>query len=229
MAKPGVDPLDSPRGLGRRVIARMGIRLHGNRVAACLLAACVSATTAWAQALPPSGLAATGDAGNMEPAPAVIPVAIEITEQLDSSQQHRGDTFALRLAQAVVLPDGTVLASGTPGRGEVVHADRARTGGKPGELILAARYLDTPQGPLRLRALRLTGTGKDRSATAIGATIALASAAPAGALLGIFIRGGQMVVPAGSIGAAKLEIPPRMREPTNPVPPNTPPNQETPQ
>lgn len=135
-----------------------------------------------------------------------IVVQIEVLEQLDSSKQKRGDTFSLQLAQAVTLPDGTVLPAGTPGRGEVVHADKAGIGGKPGELILAARTLETPRGTHRLRALQLIGTGKDRGiAAALGASIAGAAAGPGGALLGMVIRGGQVIVPAGTHGVAKLE------------------------
>ena len=145
-------------------------------------------------------------------APAAVPqsaptlmVAIELAESLDSSRHQRGDTFALRLLQSVTLPDGTVLPAGLTGRGEVVHADKARSGGKPGELILAARTLDTAQGSYRLRALRLTGTGKDHSGTAVGMSIAGAAATPGAAFLALFIRGGQMVIPAGTHGTAKLE------------------------
>lgn len=164
--------------------------------AACLLLACL---------LP---AAASAQTAQTVPAASPLLVRIEILEPLSSLEQKRGDTFALQLAEAVTLPDGTVLPAGTRGRGEVVHAEKARTGGKPGELILAARFLEAPQGRFRLRALRLTGTGKDRSNTALGMALAAEAALPGAALLALFIHGGQFIVPPGTQGIAKLEATP---------------------
>ena len=127
-----------------------------------------------------------------------------------------------------MLPNGTLLPAGTPGHGEVIHADKARSGGKPGELILAARALDTAQGSYRLRALRLTGTGENRSSIAVGMSLAGAAATPGAAFLALFIRGGQMVIPAGTRGVAKLE--PLLQASAQATPPVTtspmPPNEE---
>ena len=186
----------------------MGIRARiQRRLLACLLAVAgvgnaIATAPMPAQAPPRSQTDATAAASSTAPA---LTVAIELAEPLDSSRHKRGDTFALRLLQPVTLPDGTVLPAGLPGRGEVVHADKARSGGKPGELILAARTLDTAQGSYHLRALRLTGTGEDHSGTAVGMSIAAAAATPGAAFLALFIRGGQMVIPAGTRGIAKLD------------------------
>lgn len=141
------------------------------------------------------------------PVPSLL-VHVETLEPLSSLDRKRGDTFALRLLEAVTLPDGSILPTGTGGRGEVVHAEKARAGGKPGELILAARYLDTPQGRFRLRALRLTGVGKDQSHPALGAAIAAEAALPGAGLLAFFIHGGQFIAPAGTQGIAKLDAMP---------------------
>ena len=59
-----------------------------------------------------------------------------------------------------------MVPAGTPGVGEVVHAERARFGGKAGELILAARYLDFQGTRIPLRTLRFGAQqGRDNSGT----------------------------------------------------------------
>jgi hypothetical protein len=183
---------------------------------AWLLLGCVPPATAAAQTGQPAS-----------PAPSLL-VRVETVEPLSSLGSKRGDTFALRLLEAVALPDGSILPAGTGGRGEVVHAERAHAGGKPGELILAARFLETPQGRFRLRALRLTGVGKDQAYPALGMAIAAEAALPGASLLAFFIRGGQFVAPAGTQGIAKLDATPLPA----PVPPPADiglhPNEETP-
>lgn len=182
--------------------------------ATCLSLACLLPAAAWAQAVQAVSAASP------------LPVRIEILESLSSSERKRGDVFALQLAEAVTLPDGSILPAGTHGQGEVVHAEKARTGGKPGELILAARFLDAPQGKFRLRALRLTGVGKDRSNAALGMALAAEAALPGAALLALFIHGGQFVVPPGTQGIAKLEAVPLPTVPSQPADPGVPSNEE---
>lgn len=160
----------------------------------------------------PAGAGSTGTdpAGTATVPPAAVAkapllVRIEILDRLSSADRKRGDTFALRLAEDVTLPDGSILPAGTPGGGEVVHAAKSGIGGKPGELILAARFLDGSQGRFRLRALRLAGVGKDRGNAALGIATAAEVAVPGAALLSLFIHGGQFVVPPGAQAVAKLE------------------------
>lgn len=143
------------------------------------------------------------------PAPAAatpVAVRIEILEEISSARNKRGDTFALQLAEDVTLPDGRVLPAGTHGQGEVIHADKSGVGGKPGELILAARFLEAPEGRMRLHALRLSGVGKAHSGAAVGASVAAEAIVPGAGLLALFIHGGQYVIPAGTQGAAKLDV-----------------------
>lgn len=183
--------------------------------AACLLLACLWPAAACAQTAP--AVAATSP----------LLVHIEILEALSSLAQKRGDTFSLQLAEAVTLPDGNVLPAGTRGQGEVVHAEPARTGGKPGELILAARFLDTAQGRFRLHGLRLTGAGKDHSHAALGVALAAEAALPGAALLALFIHGGQFRVPPGTQAIAKLDaVPLPATRSLQPATPGTPTNEE---
>jgi hypothetical protein len=133
--------------------------------------------------------------------PALTPVRIELLATMNSNLSQIGSHFAIRLAAPIDLPGGMQIPAGAIGSGDVVHAAKSGFGGKPGELILAARYLDY-QGvriPLRSLNFNITGTsmrGKDRTDTSVAVVIVASWA-------GIFISGGQVNVPAGTIAIAK--------------------------
>ena len=130
--------------------------------------------------------------------PAGTPIEIEIRDALGSAQSQRGDKFAFVLHTPIVVGERIVIPAGTPGVGEVVHAERARGGGKPGELILAARYIDLEGRHIALRGMKLGVTGVDKSGKAIGlATIPIVG-------LFTYVRGGETVVPQGALAGAKL-------------------------
>lgn len=119
-------------------------------------------------------------------------VELEIAEPLSTKTAQRGQRFKLRLASAVRIGDAVALPAGIEGVGEVVHADRARAAGKPGELLLAARTLNGPNGEIKLRGFKFGGSGENRTTAAFWIP------------LGFFVRGGQVEVPAGARAHAKL-------------------------
>lgn len=124
-------------------------------------------------------------------------VTIEILEPLSSALVKRGDKFRLRLAETVLVEGKPVLASGIEGVGEIVHAEKSRSGGKAGELLIAARYLETPGTPIPLRALKLGGKGKDNTNAALATSFALGP-------LALFVHGREIVIPAGTLAQAKI-------------------------
>ena len=130
--------------------------------------------------------------------PAGTPIEIEIRDAVDSAKSQRGDKFAIAVHAPVYVGQQLVIPAGTPGVGEVVHADRARGGGKPGELILAARFLDLDGRRIPLRGMKLGTTGVDKFGKAMG----LASIPVVG--LFTYVRGGETFVPQGALAAAKL-------------------------
>ena len=179
----------------------------------CLLAAIIAASPAWgAQSETPPALenlqetpslaaktdtSPAPDTGDCGCVPAGTPIELEIDQLLNSATQSRGDRFAIKL-HAPVIRDGIVLVpAGTLGVGEVIHADRSRGGGKPGELLIAARYLDFEGAQIPLRGLKLGGQGKDNSKIALGTAIAIGPFAH-------FIRGREIEIPAGTVVSAKL-------------------------
>lgn len=124
-------------------------------------------------------------------------VTLEILEPLSSALVKRGDKFRLRLAEPVLAEGKPVLVPGVEGVGEIVHAEKSRSGGKAGELLIAARYLETPGTQVPLRALRLGGKGKDNTNAAMATSFALGP-------LALFVRGREIVIPAGTLAQAKI-------------------------
>jgi hypothetical protein len=129
----------------------------------------------------------------------LTPLALTIKEPLDSDKARIGQSFALRLAEPVTLAEGFTIPAGVEGVGEVIHAAKSRAMGKPGELVLAARYLDWNGTRIPLRSFRF---GKQRGqdnvtkAAVVGAVVSV--------WISTFITGGEVRVPAGADAWAKV-------------------------
>lgn len=148
----------------------------------------------------PSAVAAAnipvaGDAPRRIAAGSVL--VLETLEPLNSSKLKRGDKFALRLADALTVDGVELLAAGTPGVGEVIHAEAAHGGGTPGELLVAARYLETGGQRIPLRAFRVGVVGKDNTNLALGVALAVGPFAH-------FVRGREIEIPAHTRGEARV-------------------------
>jgi hypothetical protein len=126
-------------------------------------------------------------------------VDLEVADLLSSATQHRGDKFALRVAAPVVVDGVVVIPAGTTGTGEIVHADPAHGGGKPGELILAARTLDLDGQIIPLRGFKLghATTGVDATQKSLAASMAIGAFA-------LFIHGHEIEIPPHTHGVAKI-------------------------
>lgn len=167
-----------------------------------LLASLLLATPAHAQDAAP----APQDATRAAPAPiatccrvpAGTPVQLQVLDTVNSRTAARGDRVRIRLAAPVAVGDAVVLPAGLDGEAEVIHAERSRGGGKPGELLLAARFLALPGGErVTLKAMTLGGSGKDNGAGAMGVAIV---AGP----FGMLVRGGELEIAPGTAAQAKL-------------------------
>ncbi|MFD0740021.1 hypothetical protein ACFQZQ_12120 [Lysobacter koreensis] len=146
-------------------------------------------------------------------------VELEITEPVSSSRHKRGDRFGLRLHAPLTLAGATAIPAGVIGVGEIVHAAAARGGGKPGELLLAARHLEHGSVQWPLRGLKLGSSGKDSTAAALGAALVIGPFAH-------FIRGHEIEIPAGTRVNAKLAQDVVLPATAAPNPPITVTNQE---
>lgn len=129
--------------------------------------------------------------------PADTPVWLETVQPLSSAALKRGDAFALRVAEPVVVDGVVVVPAGAACHGEVIHADRSRGGGKPGELLLAARYIEHGGRRIPLRGFRLSGAGREKTGAALGAALVVGPFA-------MFVRGGQIEIPVGARAQARF-------------------------
>lgn len=121
---------------------------------------------------------------------------LALAETLNSARTQRGERFRLTLVEPLITSDGS-LPAGTAGVGEVVHAEPSRGGGKPGEILLAARYLEYRGEQIRLRGFKLGGSGQDRSRAAIGTAVVAGPFA-------YFLKGREIELPAGTRARARL-------------------------
>lgn len=196
---------------------------RSTRMLVCAFCALFAPIGAYAQTSMPQETAAHSAAAETLAAPTTPTVAsgccvladgtvveLEIAEPLSTKTAQRGQRFKLRLASSVRIGDAVALPAGIEGVGEVVHADRARAAGKPGELLLAARTLNGPNGEIKLRGFKFGGSGENRTTAAFWIP------------LGFFVRGGQVEVPAGARAHAKLAgaytVPPTASAPSEPAP-----------
>jgi hypothetical protein len=124
-------------------------------------------------------------------------VRLEILDTLNSAQRRRGDKFRLRVAAPILVNGVEVVAAGTSGVGEIVHAAAARGGGAPGELLIAARFLELGAISIPLRGLKFGVTGGNNSGMALGVSFAAGPFA-------MFIRGREIEIPAGTLVQAKV-------------------------
>jgi hypothetical protein len=131
---------------------------------------------------------------------AMTPVAIAIVEPLNSKTSIIGQFFDIRLVKPIMIDGQIIVPSGTMGKGEVIHAAKARAAGKAGELIIAARYLDYQGTRLPLRSLKYDADTTGRNNVGTAAAVGIAVATP----LILIITGGQVDIPAGMPAIAKL-------------------------
>ncbi|HEX9954595.1 MAG TPA: hypothetical protein VGB48_05180 [Allosphingosinicella sp.] len=136
---------------------------------------------------------------------ALTPIEIEIGEDLSSKSSKARDSFKFTLAEPLMRGEQMLAPAGTPGVGEVVHAAKAGIGGKGGELILAARYLEIGDTKVPLRSLKYgRSQGKDSSGTVGIASSVAAAVVPVASVVGFMISGGEVRIPQGTRATAKV-------------------------
>lgn len=173
----------------------MGVILGAAYVAAALLAVVVGhpLQDAAAPASPPLAVPVVPDSNgaSLLRVPATTIVDIEIMEPLSSKTATIDATFPIRLVMPVMVDGRELIPAGTTGVGQVVHAARSGGGGRAGELLLAARYLDLNGVRVPLRRFRLGGSGAQKTDEAFAAGMVVAF----GQLL---VRGKEIEFPAGT-------------------------------
>ena len=71
-----------------------------------------------------------------------LPVTLAVTQEVNSSTHHAGDTFPLTVLNDVRIGDTIVIPRGTPALGEVTWRTGKGAFGKSGKLEFSLRYID---------------------------------------------------------------------------------------
>src|SRR5262249_11643411 len=101
------------------------------------------------------------------------PVDIEIVDALNSKTSKIDDLFRIKLVNAIMVDGRPAVPAGTEGVGQVVHAAKARLGGRAGELIVTARYLEMNGVRIPLRRFRVGSTGQQRGDEAFAVSLVI--------------------------------------------------------
>ncbi len=165
-----------------------------------LIAVAVLATAgpAWAQSTEPAP-APTADQISTVRIPAGTIVEVELAEPLSSRTSEQEQLFALRLAAPIIIDGREVVPAGAAGGGEVIDAARSAFGGRQGRLIISGRYIEIGGQRARIRGMQITAAGDHRANTALAVSMI-----PYAGIAGIFIQGGEVEIPAGARGTARL-------------------------
>ena len=132
--------------------------------------------------------------------PAKTPVLLSFTNLVSSKTGVNGTPLQFTLAEDLILNSQIIIPRGTLATGEIIHAQKSSFGGKPGELILAARYLEFKGKQIKLRSLKpIAGpyVGKNYKNTSYG----VAMLSP---IAGVFITGSEITIPEGTLALAMI-------------------------
>ncbi len=155
-------------------------------------------------AIPSAAQAGAHTAGVRLRLPALTPVYVKLGAEMASNRNKSGDRFPLIVAEDVLVGEQVVIPAGSTGEGEVIHAAKSGGGGKPGELLLAARFVRVKDVDVRLRSMVLGKAGRERTGETLAASFVIGPFA-------MFVRGGAVVVPPGTVASAKtaadIELP----------------------
>jgi hypothetical protein len=136
-------------------------------------------------------------------APAGAMIEVALVDAMNTRSVRTGDSFAIRLAAPLIVDGRILLRSGARGVGVVVDSAKPGLGGKPGELVLAARYIQARRARVALQGLQMAGAGRDNSGAANALGVGGIAFAPLG-FIGLAIHGGDVELKAGSVASAKL-------------------------
>ncbi|HEX9139669.1 MAG TPA: hypothetical protein VF848_07760 [Steroidobacteraceae bacterium] len=93
-------------------------------------------------------------------------IPLRFLQALSSATDKSGTQFRLEVTDDIQVDDLIAIPAGSPAIGEIVDARPAGMLGKPGILIVAARYVLVGDRQIRLKS-NLGSTGRDTSSAAI--------------------------------------------------------------
>lgn len=184
------------------------MRLLLGAITAAILSAATPAFGQSAQQVPPADFVAPPTPAPSEDVspntiriPAGTVVEVELTEALSSETSQQEQTFGLRLAAPIIIDGREVVAIGAPGGGEVIDAARSAFGGRQGRLIISGRFIEIGGQRIRIRGMQISAVGEQRTNTALAVAMI-----PYAGVASIFIQGGEIEIPVGARGVARLAV-----------------------
>lgn len=134
------------------------------------------------------------------PMPTDSLVRIKLLDTIDSKNWKEGDQFPYEVSQDVVVDGRVAIPAGTKGTGVVSRARKAGSFGKEGKIELSFGSITVAGGrTVELVLSDKARQGNDKEHLAAGASLAgLAVAGPIGLVGGLFIKGKNVSIPAGS-------------------------------
>lgn len=167
---------------------------------------------------PDTGLVSTPSVATI---PLKTPVRFTLNTAISSKTALPGDQFQLKVSEDLVINGVVVIPAGTPATGEIIHAQKAGGFGKPGELLVAIRYVDLQGQQIKMRSFQPL-QGKSHSNAAMATSFV-----PVVGLFAGFIQGGQIVMPENTLVQALVanETTINLQQSDNKV--NTPPLQDS--
>lgn len=128
--------------------------------------------------------------------PAKTTVIFKLNTEVSTKVSKTGDIIQFTLLRDIVIDNKVVVLKDAPVFGEVIHAQQSGIGGKAGELLLAVRYVESNNQKIPLRSLKpYWGENKANEA-------AMMSAIPLVGVFAVFMKGKEVVIPAGTEGQA---------------------------
>ena len=91
------------------------------------------------------------------------------------------------------------MPAGAIGGGEVIDAHASAFGGRQGRLIISGRFVEINGERARIRGMQITAAGEQRTNTALAVSMI-----PYAGVAGIFVQGGEIEIPVGARGTARL-------------------------
>ena len=158
--------------------------------AAALVSTPLSAQQAPAPAPAAEAPAAAAPEAGLLSLNAGVPVTLAVSQEVNSSTHHAGDTFPLTVLNDVRIGDTIVIPRGTPALGEITWRTGKGAFGKSGKLEFSLRYIDLNGQHIPVSGdFRQEGEG-NTIATGVGVIAA-------GLIGGLIITGHRARVPVG--------------------------------
>jgi hypothetical protein len=99
--------------------------------------------------------------------PAYTQLVLRMSQRLNSDEARQGQTFRFKVDEDIVVDGKIAIPAGSYGEGEVIHAQDSGGRDHPGELVLAARYVEVDGRRIGLRSFVAGATDRANDALAV--------------------------------------------------------------